>query len=115
MKRAFEKINWTYREGKFYAEGGRENKYFGTIYFKIAVDPICGDGSVKFTSLIFTALNKTVLITAGMEDIEQVIENYYEWARSLWNGLPQEELARAEATRVAIINRALEKMIMEQE
>ena len=79
MKRLFEKICWTYRDGKFRAEGGRENKQFGSIYFKVEVDPMCGDGSIKFTSLEFSALNKTVLVTAGMEEVERVIEEYYEY------------------------------------
>lgn len=115
MKKTLDKVSWKYKYGKFNANGSREIKEFGCICFEVELDPICGDGKIVFNSWRYPALNKTTSITAGMEEVERVIDEYYAWVRSLWDILPREELERADNTRHAIINRALTKTIMEHE
>ena len=115
MKKTLDKVKWKYKDGKFNANDSCEIKEFGSIFFEVELDPMCGDGKVAFNSWRYPALNKIVQITAGMEEVELVIEEYYTWVRSLWAILPTEELKRADNTRDAIINRALFKTILEQE
>lgn len=114
MKKTLDRVSWKYKDGKFSANGSCEIKEVGCICFEVELDPICGDGNIEFNSQRYPVLNKTVPITVGMEEVERVIDEYYAWVRSLWGVLPQEELERARATQYAIINRALAKVIMEQ-
>lgn len=113
MKKLLDKVDWRYKDGQFHAEGWKDNKFFGLICFEADLDPISGEGKVGFSSLTYPSLNKEVKTSGGMPEIERVLDGYYEWARSLWDVLPQDEIHRAWVTACAIKNQAITKHIRE--